>query len=130
LVWLCAVSVALKIDLFFHAWFSKQVMAAFDSFLKPKALQQAAEVVKSNRRIGRPAQNSLERFARAHANILPIQRDSVTALSQVLAGGGNGERHGRVEQAEYDRGSKRGRRLAVGWRWRTAFHAHAACPYW
>jgi hypothetical protein len=51
---------ALQVDLLLYATLSKQVMAAPNSLFETQPLEQMAQVVETDRRVGGPAQEPLE----------------------------------------------------------------------
>jgi len=51
-------AVALEVNPFFYATFAEDVMTASNAFLESKTLQQATQIVESNRRIGMTAENT------------------------------------------------------------------------
>lgn len=65
-------AVSLHINHFRHTLFSKQVMTAPDTALKPQPLQHPAKIIKADRRISRATQNALKRLIRAHATIVDV----------------------------------------------------------
>ena len=54
----------------FYACLSKQMMAAFHPLVESQAFQQGAEIVKTDRRIGGPAEELAKSLGDAHRNIV------------------------------------------------------------
>lgn len=72
LIRLRTVSVPLKIELFFNAGLAEHVKTALNSLLKTEILQQSAEVIKSDWRVGRTAQNALKKAADRGATLVGL----------------------------------------------------------